>query len=354
MAQDLYRELQQRLDTYSLGFPATETGIEIDILKELFSEEDAQYFLALTPMLETPDAVASRMGKPEEEVADKLEDMSKRGLLFRLRKGEKIRYGAIPFIHGLFEFQVTRLNEKLANMVETYMLSGLKDAVIFSAENFLRVVPVNQSVDVVHNVASFDDASEILKSKDLIVVTDCICRKQKGVIGDSCGKHLEACFMFGSMAQYYLDHDMGRKIDVDEALSIVAKAQEDGLVTQPATAQNPSGMCNCCGDCCGVLRCLNQHPKPAEMVFSNHFVEVDADECVGCEACLDRCQMEALTMVNDIAMVNLDRCIGCGLCVTTCPSGAMRLVPKDEGEIRVPPKNSMEQMMTMAQKRGIL
>ena len=205
------------------------------------------------------------------------------------------------------------------------------------------------------NVASYDDALEILKSKPSIVVTDCICRKTADLTGQDCGKPMEACFMFGSMGQYYLDRGMGRKITLEEATDILTKCRESGLVTQPATSQNPAGMCNCCGDCCGVLRALNKHPKPAELVFSNHFAAVETDDCTGCETCLDRCQMHALSMNTDgLAVVDKDRCIGCGLCVTACPVEALKLVPKSDGKFRTPPATNAEQMMRMAQKRGLV
>jgi len=61
MAEDIFRTLQERLDKYSLGFPATESGIEIAILRELFSEEDAALFLSLTPEPEPAEAIAERI-----------------------------------------------------------------------------------------------------------------------------------------------------------------------------------------------------------------------------------------------------------------------------------------------------
>jgi len=85
---------------------------------------------------------------------------------------------------------------------------------------------------------------------------------QKRLVDQGCDKPLEVCFMFGSMGRYYLDRDMGREVEADEAIWILTEAQEAGLVTQQATARNPGGMCNCCGDCCGVLSSLNRHPKP--------------------------------------------------------------------------------------------
>lgn len=354
MTNPIYRTLQERLDTYSLGFPATESGIELKILEELFTEADAELFLALTPLLETPESVALRLGKPVEEISCRLEEMANRKLLFRLKKADTARYGAIPFVHGLFEFHTTEMTRSMAEMVEQYYGEGFKETMISNAEGFLRTIPVHQSIDVTHNVAAFDDACEILNNMKKIVVTECTCRKQKQMLDKGCGRPLEVCFMFGSMGQFYLDNQMGRQIDTDEAIAILAQCRDVGLVTQPATAINPGGMCNCCGDCCGVLASLNDHPRPAEMVFSNHYADVDQEVCTGCEICMDRCQMHALSMNADgIAQLNRDRCIGCGLCVTTCPTDALRLIPKAADQQRVPPATALEQMLEMAKKRGI-
>ncbi len=355
MSENIFQKLQQRLDRYSMGFPATKSGIEIEILKYLFSEDDAKLFLSLTQSLATAKSIATNLNQPENKVTAHLEDMASRGLLFRLKKGETVHYAAIPFVHGLFEFQLKNLERSLAKMVEQYSEEAFDKAIQRGAEYFLRIIPVNKSVEVTHSVASYDDAVEILKSKSRIVVADCICRKRAAVVESDCGRPLEACFMFGSMGQYYFDRKMGREISLEEAIEILGKCREAGLVTQPATSQNPTGMCNCCGDCCGVLRAVKKHPKPAELVFSNHLAVVDSDACTGCEICLDRCQMDALSIKDHTtAEVNRDRCIGCGLCVTGCPSEAIRLIPKSGAQWRVPPASGAEQMMLMAKKRGIL
>lgn len=61
-------------------------------------------------------------------------------------------------------------------------------------------------------------------------------------MGKGCGKIVEAYFMFDTMAEYYQEHNLGRQVTVDEAVTILGKAREQGLVTQPAPAQNPAGM----------------------------------------------------------------------------------------------------------------
>lgn len=355
MAKDLYRQLQERLDLFSMGFPTTESGIEIKILKYLFNEKDAELFLSLSHNLETPEQVSERINQSSDIISEQLEKMAKSGLLFRLKKNDISRYGAIPFVHGLFEFQVKSLQPELARMVGDYYEEAFDTAMQNNADYFLRVVPVNQSVDVTHNVANYEDAVEILQSKGSIVVTDCICRKRTEVIDEGCGKTMEACFMFGSMGQYYLDNNMGRSISTEEAITILEKCREEGLVTQPATSQNPAGMCNCCGDCCGVLGAIKKHPAPSEMVFSNHLVQTDTEACTGCELCLERCQMDALKLNgNELIEVEIKRCIGCGLCVTTCPTEALSLIEKPGSDLRIPPETMVDQMMQMAKNRGIL
>jgi len=70
---------------------------------------------------------------------------------------------------------------------------------------------------------------------------------------------------------------------------------------------------------------LKKHPFSAAMAFAAFVARIDVEACIGCETCLERCQMEALSMEDEHAVVNEKRCIGCGLCVSTCPSGALAL-----------------------------
>lgn len=349
---DVYRELQQRLDTYSVGFPATASGIEIRILKKLFHEDEARFFLNMSPMVETPESVAARIGVPADEAAARLEDMAARGLLFRLKKGDTVRYGAIPFVHGLIEFKVKDMDPELAGLFQQYYDEGFGRSFVKINGTFLRTIPIQQAITPEHHVAAFDDIEKILSGVDTIVVTECICRKGKAMVESSCGAPLEACFMFGSMARYYLDNGMGRQVTAAEALALTRKAQSAGLVTQPSTSQNPNGMCNCCADCCGVLTSLQKAPRPAELVYSNHYSEVLTEDCVGCEECLACCPMAAIALDSDgKAQVARERCIGCGVCVPRCPVEAIALREKPEAQRRALPKNVLEQMQLMAEER---
>ncbi|MDR1732039.1 MAG: 4Fe-4S binding protein [Synergistaceae bacterium] len=50
---------------------------------------------------------------------------------------------------------------------------------------------------------------------------------------------------------------------------------------------------------------------------------VDSGTCVGCEACVGTCPVEAIAVAGGKAKVNADTCIECGSCVSTCPVGAI-------------------------------
>lgn len=352
MASEVYRKLREQLDQYSCGFPATESGVEFKILERLFTEEEAKMFLSLSLKIETPEEVALRLGREPEVVASILHQMSEKGSVFPWRRGETIKYGAMPFVLGIYELQLRTMDKEMADLCEQYFEEAFL-ASSTTVDPVMRTIPVNRSVEVSHPIATYEDSREILKSEKLIALAKCLCRVQQGLLDKSCDKPVEVCFLFGSWGQHYIDMGMARQITVEEALKILDQAQEAGLVTQPANSQNPGGMCNCCGECCLILRGLNKLPRPAEVVISNYFAVVDPELCTGCETCLERCQMGATALNEDgVAEVNIDRCIGCGLCVTTCSDEALHLEIKPKAQHRKPPETGREAMEMMAQRRG--
>ncbi|MFX1340254.1 MAG: ATP-binding protein, partial [Promethearchaeota archaeon] len=200
--------------------------------------------------------------------------------------------------------------------------------------NQFRIVPIETSITPEHHITSYDDIRQIIENTEgPIVVNDCVCRNKKDLYGEPCSHTdlRETCFVLRDIfAQMYIDNGWGRQISKEEALEILKKTEEDGLVYQPGNAQRPGSLCCCCGCCCGYLSDMKALPKPTDFLKSNYYAEVDSDSCTGCGTCVDRCQMDAVTLINDISTVNLDKCIGCGVCVPTCPVEAITLHKKEE------------------------
>ena len=77
MADEIYQKLARVLDTLPNGFPATESGVEIKLLKRIFTPEQADLFCDLRLTFETAQQVAERTGRPLEGLDRKLKDMGK-------------------------------------------------------------------------------------------------------------------------------------------------------------------------------------------------------------------------------------------------------------------------------------
>ena len=352
--ENIYEKLRARLDDLATGYPATESKVEIRLLERLFTEEEAELYLQLSPLLEKPKDIAKRLNRDVEELELILERMAQKGHLFRKRKGDLVRYSAVPYVVGIFEHQLGRMDEGFARDHEEYFETAFGRTIQAFKTPVLRTVPINRQLVADFPVAPFEDVLQIIDNQKKIAIAPCVCRTTTNLAGKECSKPVENCFSFGSHADYYVENGMGRYITKEEAKEIVKNNEEAGLVMQPFNSQKIGGMCSCCGDCCGVLRSLKMHPSPAEMVQSNYLAQVDESECTGCETCLERCQMEAIEVTDGIAVIMRDRCIGCGLCVTTCPTDAIQLIQKSEDQLYEPPKTGAETYIRIMQERGKL
>jgi ferredoxin len=155
------------------------------------------------------------------------------------------------------------------------------------------------------------------------------------------------------MADAALRNDIGRRIDQNEAVSILEENQNEGLVFQPSNTQQADFICSCCGCCCGMLRIHKNLPKPIDFWVSNHFAVVDNTLCEGCGNCEKKCQVGAVKISEEdqMATIDLNRCIGCGLCIPVCPSKAMILQKKSK-EITPPMDREELYDIIMSKKKG--
>ena len=349
---DVYERLAKHLDNLPASYPATDSGVELRILKQLFTPEEAEAATALTLFPESADIIAKKLGKNESDPETLFYGMSRKGLISRSGKGQH-QYMAANFIMGIWEYHVNALDERLIRDVNEYIPQIWEKTWVKQKTHQHRVIPVSKSIPVEMNVMPYQKAENIIKQQSKIVVAPCICRKEHAMAGHGCGKPLEVCLMLGANAFFYEENNIGRSISQAEALEILNKANEAGLVLQPSNSQKPFVICMCCGCCCFVLKNLNKMDEPAKIACTHYYVTVSKDDCTGCGNCEDICQMGAIKVESESADVNLARCIGCGLCVTRCEFDAITLVEKEESRKHTVPANTVEQYMRMAQERGL-
>lgn len=350
--EDVYRRLAKHLDDLPAGFPATASGVELRILRRLFSEDEAELALLLSVIAETPASVAVRAKLSVEETARRLDAMSRKGLVYRADGRDGVRrFSANQYVIGIWEYQVNRLDPDLVRDMDEYM-PALMESGPWKTTPQLRTIPVMQAIPVRREILAHEQAEEMIRGRDRFLIAPCICRRERKLVGQGCDKPEEACLIMGGGVDYYRENGIGRVIDRDEALAILKRADAAGLVLQPSNAKRIANICMCCGCCCGVLRTIKTHPRPAEFVASAFRVALDGAKCSDCGVCLTRCPMDAL--VKDAAgriALKSERCIGCGLCVSTCPSGSLALVRKPESEQREVPATFTRTYIEMARRR---
>ena len=335
----VYADLAAALDRLPNGFPRTTSGVELQILKEIFPPEDALLAAQLERQWKPVAALAARAGKDAGEVQERLFEMAKRGVVWLMQKAGSLRFRLAPFVIGIYEAQLERMDAKLARLIDEYLDAGGALGIMSAGPALHRVVPSHAAIKP-EWVLPYDDVRAILDTARSFYVRDCVCRVHRSKLGDSCRFPLHTC------VTYVTDDRPPRPgaISKEEAVAVLDEAEQLGLVHTVSNVQTgallPEGLgyvCNCCGCCCMVLRGITKWGIAQSVAHAAYWAEIDAESCTDCGTCIERCQVHALVHDGEGPQVDRERCIGCGLCVSGCPTQAARLRKKPLGSFAVPP-----------------
>jgi len=353
MSDEVYRKVATVLNTLPNGFPPTGSGVEIKLLKKVFEPDEAVLFCRLKLTYETADQIAQRSGIPLEGLAGKLESMWKRGQIeSRLAGGVRV-FRMMPWIVGIYEFQLNRMDKEFVELCEEYS-AFLGPQLVMTKPQLMQVLPVEKDIPANYEALPYERVSSIIENGKSFAVNECICRKKNQMLGKGCDKPLEICMGIGDEPGLFDNHPWGgRVISKQEAYDLLKKAEEAALVHLTGNVEKGHWyICNCCG-CCD--RQLEVTRAGLTGVINSHFyAEIDPERCVSCGICAnERCQVGAIDEVEGSYRVNRNKCIGCGLCVSTCSSEAMRLIHKNPEELLSPAKDEMDWYEKRAVHRGV-
>ncbi len=352
MSDAVYSKLAAILDTMPNGFPRTPDGLELRLLKKIFTLDEAELFCDLKLHPETIEQIAERTGRPLQGLDEKLTSMSKRGEVLGLNFGGVKLFAMLPWAVGIYEFQINRLDREFCEMCEEYA-KYIGPNLLGIEPQIMQTIPIEEKIPARQEALPYELVSSIIENGKAFRVNECICKKEREFMGDPCSKPHEVCLSISPLEGAEMILDWGRKISKEEAYEVLRKSEEAGLVH--LTSNVESGhlfICNCCGCCCGVLRSMNEFDFTN--VINSHFrAVIDETICDGCAVCVDeRCQVKAIEQTAIAYRVN-ERCIGCGLCITACPLDAIKLVRKPQEEIIRPPSTQSEWNEERARSRAV-
>jgi Pyruvate/2-oxoacid:ferredoxin oxidoreductase delta subunit len=308
------------------------SSLMIHILKMVMDPEDAELVLAMPG---TPDQLSERVGKPAHELEAQCRRLYQKGVILKTLKEGKFGYR----MHK----DITMFRDATAHWVEVpksyhdlwkrFMEEEWPGYARQEGEACPlppgRVIPIERSLGSAlrHQVLDAESLTKIIEKAEKLSVTECICR----VIERKCNFPLETCLQVNHSATYMLDRGIGREISKQEAVELLTRCEEAGLVHMTLNKSSVDHfICNCCPCCCVALPLvIKEGLKLCNP--SRYQAEIDPELCTSCGTCLERCHFGAIEKEStksdvEVMRVNRERCMGCGLCNSTCPAEAIRLV----------------------------
>jgi len=351
MTEAAYEKLADALNARGGALPALKCREFFALVEELFTPEEAE-LAAKMPLNPIPAETFAReiAGGDPKEVECLLETMADKGLVFTHEKGGVRLYSLMVLLPGIFEMQflkgeVSDRTKKLARLFEDYFSVVSQPATggrsRLAAFPFARVITVEQEIPAGVEIHPYDRVSEYIAKSDYVAVGICYCRHHGELVGRPCDKPKDVCMAFGPQAKFIAERGFGRLVSKEEALQILDRAEKAGLIHCSSNiGKYIDFICNCCDCHCGIIQSIKNAAVPSMGAVSSFIMSVDEEECMGCGDCVDRCQMDALTLEGDIVVRDAERCIGCGLCISVCPTGALRLERREGAP--VPPFDRKE------------
>lgn len=342
---EIYSKLVDALNSRGRDVSAKVGDAYFAFIKEVFTEEQAAVASVMpTQPIPAEDLVTYIPGADPDKLKATLEGMADCGLVLASQKQGKTFYELLPLAPGIIEFQFLRGQDdertrRIALLFKDYMKSvgwgkGDKSSTPTATATPVAKKIINTSQDVPEQIATIlplQEAIKFIMETDHIVAGSCHCRQVGQVLDRPCDKpRNNMCMIIGSGGELASMRGLVGKLSRDEAKHALEEADNAGLIHNYIGRDDLTikFLCNCCSCHCAVVKGIVRSPLPSKACIADWMVNISNEDCIGCEACIERCYTKALKMKDDLAVHDPLRCIGCGLCIPVCPTNAISLVKR--------------------------
>ena len=219
------------------------------------------------------------------------------------------------------------------------------------------VIEVNQTLSredsKIYPTRTVNELIEEYGNKNQMAQLPCMCRHSYKILDEPCRFDIPengGCLIFGPISESYVKYGHAHYISKEEAFEIIREVRDKGAIHSVFHERDDTdlpevGICNCCWDCCGLLRSYNYGASTLKYdCYFSAYIK-DNTRCIGCGLCEKFCPTTAARVVDKKVVIDEKRCIGCGQCVHQCPvNDVLELKPNvrtvflpilNENEIRI-------------------
>ncbi len=198
------------------------------------------------------------------------------------------------------------------NLIMRKVLKPNQDTAIMNPEmegmTKRKTIPINTTVTAsgaqVYPTFLINDLVEEHGDQDAIYAFPCVCRRGNKLINSACDYDLPevSCIAFGEGANTWAKWGYGRHVSKADAIEILKEVRNKGAVhsvihEKDNTSLPISAICNCCWDCCGILKPYNmgavslKYNATFTAIEPAHKLKIDQNK-------LQNCRSNILNLVN--------------------------------------------------------
>ena len=224
------------------------------------------------------------------------------------------------------------------------VIGPLFEPLVYAEDDEAIIIPVGEVVRGTQSVVLPYQllAPLVAEASTRVLLKNCLCRQ-----GENCQTypHEIGCLFLGPGAAE-IHADLGRVVDVNEALAHLEQGMEAGLLPSIVHSgfdawllgipyRKELAVCFCCECCCSVHQSLRAGPPRGwENVTRLPGLSVDVGlACTLCGSCQTVCPTGAISEVDEQMRIDDGRCKGCGRCAAACPERAITLRLAEEVDV---------------------
>ncbi len=251
------------------------------------------------------------------------------------KRTAKVFLALIPYVY--------RIGNAALGLTKLPMMGKIGHKLLDTENSNVTYIPIDQNLEIPETTVAPITIVEhfIRRSSHRFRMAYCPCRT-----ANDCKDFPQdiGCIWVGpATADLDLPPEIGRHVNVDEALEHLHRARDAGLITvfgkfKPDAVAMGVGnddkrfmtLCNCCSCCCMIKFIRKGRPEFKQMIhrIQGLTVHVDTNRCEGCGECTKACMFENISVINGKAYIS-DDCKGCGFCANACPNDAITITIDD-------------------------